>query len=237
MSQRFKTDLLDPSIHDEYDPFKPNDFDAILAKKQREFLRKKEALEKSILGHTTVNQSALRSPPQKRPSPPKKRYRSPIPPPSAPHRRQQEEVFVQSAPVKMDLEISGDEAFQRRMKMRQTKNEQPPPPPPPVQVQSSSHVVLITNLANSTNGGIWLEEELEDYAHSICSDYGDVVKCLGHSSSRSSNNDTRIFVEFASVRDAKNACQNLDNTSHNRGKVIKVRLYNENKYNEMELDD
>ena len=202
---------MDPCIHDEYDPQRPNDFDEIFAKKQRSYIEHRKALEEKVLG-VGLNESKEEY----------QRYRL-----REEERREEEEIFIPTQPVQLDLDVSGDEVFLRRMKLSEKSKN-------PARPLLSSHIVMISNLANYEKG-VWQESDLEELAFDLCSKNGGmVIKCESH---QIGAREYRIFAEFQSVPDAQKAASALDQSVQNGGKVITAVMYDERRFNEMELDD
>ncbi|CAG8543962.1 2172_t:CDS:2 [Acaulospora colombiana] len=139
------------SYEDEYDPTRPNDYEEFKEFEKRR--RENEVYklhEERIRSRSRSVGSDKRSPPRSFPPPPL--LYSDSPPSSKASETSADPPAVRSPPVKLDLDISGEEAFLRRARLSNRVDETVPksPEPKPVSVPNSG----------------------EDFAHRILAKYG-----------------------------------------------------------------
>uniref|UniRef100_A0A7S0D2P3 RNA recognition motif domain-containing protein n=1 Tax=Amorphochlora amoebiformis TaxID=1561963 RepID=A0A7S0D2P3_9EUKA len=139
----------------------------------------------------------------------------------------------------MDREETGEDAYQRRVRMSQGGGAAIPPPKPqpqeaPGDLGTPSRVVLLTNMVGpgEVDGGLAGETAEE------CQKYGPVLKCSITEVNRvgiKEEDAVRIFVVFGTVMAARKALQDL-NGRFFAGRKVKARYFPVEKFNRNELE-
>ncbi|KAI8811585.1 hypothetical protein BJ742DRAFT_769064 [Cladochytrium replicatum] len=215
-----------PSMTEDYDPARPNEYESC----KREFkLRKQEEMQRRIY----EAQHRSLSPDEAEPIdlPPQLAFAS-IPPPSVAVQPPPPPVAAYHPPpaAAIDLDVSGEEAYLRRMRL---SREGPPQraQPEPTEIQASveedepSSVLLLLNMAIPEE----VDESLTSEVTEECSKFGRVEDCVVRVMDNHyvpEDEAVRIFVKFSDIQSAIKGKQAL----HHRffgGKRISATYFDE----------